>query len=536
MHYSTSSVLLWLAACALTGCSFGADFGGYTADSGGNGDTDDASGPDAPDTPTDAAPDLGDATGPDTADRDDVAPAETGVDVPDTPDTPDISDGPDTSDSRDASDAPPDCAAVCAVVHGATAVSCDPECTYACERPWVDVDGDLQLGEHGDGCECRQTNQTELCSDDIDNDCNGIVNDGCCDESGWLTLAQSTESMARPAVAMHPNGAVLIAWEATSVDGPVVRAALLGARFQRVALDPITPTDGASYPSALVSGDRFVLAWLEGQPEPGLKTLWTRIYSVQGQPGAAAAFSPSTTNVPIEQATVVSANANTLAATWTQRACSGLEEPVEQCVQLEVQGVAEARLDDADPAARLTRGRLAVHHEPPSIATVWVEEEDSRNLKFNVSNTSPFMEVFSDELQMTSATLDSDPDVIALTYGRYLSAGYDNDSEALVVQLLDPDLPTRTVFADTTARDPRFASNGARTDVSVIWRDRGRLLHTTVSEAITASLNFRLLWRTEAVEAHDVGSDGQGRFAVAAIAGDRVVLGIFDANGASYCP
>jgi hypothetical protein len=76
-----------------------------------------------------------------------------------------------------------DCGYACAahVPPGALATGCDGSvCQFACLPGYHDIDGDLAAGDAGTGCEysCAVTNNgVEIC-DDVDNDCNGTVDDG----------------------------------------------------------------------------------------------------------------------------------------------------------------------------------------------------------------------------------------------------------------------------------------------------------------------------------------------------------------------
>jgi len=60
-------------------------------------------------------------------------------------------------------------------------------CTFACDPGYVDVDGDLATGVDGTGCECMQTSTVEggpLCTDGLDNDCDGLADSDDPDCSG----------------------------------------------------------------------------------------------------------------------------------------------------------------------------------------------------------------------------------------------------------------------------------------------------------------------------------------------------------------
>ncbi|MEO1271046.1 MAG: carboxypeptidase-like regulatory domain-containing protein, partial [Myxococcota bacterium] len=88
----------------------------------------------------------------------------------------------------------------CAELDGAFATSCvDGRCTYMCENGRGDVNGDIDAGAEGNGCECARSNGgVEVC-DGLDNDCNGTVDDipeTLCDVQRGVcagTLASCTE-------------------------------------------------------------------------------------------------------------------------------------------------------------------------------------------------------------------------------------------------------------------------------------------------------------------------------------------------------
>ena len=66
--------------------------------------------------------------------------------------------------------------AECPVVEGAEAVDCaGAACIYACQEDTLDVNGDLEEGIGGDGCECTPGG-VDVC-DGVDNDCDGDVDD-----------------------------------------------------------------------------------------------------------------------------------------------------------------------------------------------------------------------------------------------------------------------------------------------------------------------------------------------------------------------
>ncbi|MFH2009062.1 MAG: MopE-related protein [bacterium] len=82
------------------------------------------------------------------------------------------------------------CNQVCADHVGASSVvagCANGVCQYACVPGTVDLNGDVSLGDGGNGCECQITNGgTEIC-DNIDNDCDGSVDE----DVGGLPLTQA---------------------------------------------------------------------------------------------------------------------------------------------------------------------------------------------------------------------------------------------------------------------------------------------------------------------------------------------------------
>ncbi len=81
----------------------------------------------------------------------------------------------DCDDLTDADDPDLDLARDCGATTGAQATCLAGACAFACADDLVDVNGDLDLGPDGDGCECQPTTpSTETC-DNIDNDCDGQI-------------------------------------------------------------------------------------------------------------------------------------------------------------------------------------------------------------------------------------------------------------------------------------------------------------------------------------------------------------------------
>ncbi|HEY3352446.1 MAG TPA: MopE-related protein [Polyangia bacterium] len=76
------------------------------------------------------------------------------------------------------------CGRACVLPH-ATGSCVAGECTFTCLTGWVDTDADLAAGlESSNGCECHLSNGgAEIC-DGIDNDCNGVTDDGVLPEVG----------------------------------------------------------------------------------------------------------------------------------------------------------------------------------------------------------------------------------------------------------------------------------------------------------------------------------------------------------------
>ncbi|MEO1219589.1 MAG: MopE-related protein [Bacteroidota bacterium] len=71
-------------------------------------------------------------------------------------------------------------------------------CTYVCGDSRVDVDGDLEAGAEGTGCECTLSNGGVETCDGLDNDCDGLIDDfdtppSDCEpvEGAFVTLCES---------------------------------------------------------------------------------------------------------------------------------------------------------------------------------------------------------------------------------------------------------------------------------------------------------------------------------------------------------
>ncbi len=88
---------------------------------------------------------------------------------------------------------------------GTTVTGCvSSACVYACQVGFYDLNGDLSQGQAGNGCEysCALTNSgVEIC-DDLDNDCDGVVDDGVdkqtdpshCGSCGYVCAAHAGTS------------------------------------------------------------------------------------------------------------------------------------------------------------------------------------------------------------------------------------------------------------------------------------------------------------------------------------------------------
>lgn len=90
----------------------------------------------------------------------------------------------------------------CEGLDGAFVTGCmDGRCTYACESEHVDINGDLDAGTEGDGCECALSGGgVEVC-DGLDNDCNGTV-----DDIASEPLCAVQQGICAGATAMCTNG------------------------------------------------------------------------------------------------------------------------------------------------------------------------------------------------------------------------------------------------------------------------------------------------------------------------------------------
>jgi len=109
---------------------------------------------------------------------------------------------------------------------GTTVIGCvSGACVYQCQAGYYDVNGDLSLGQGGNGCEysCVLSNGgVEIC-DDVDNDCDGTVDDGVdkqtdvsnCGSCGYVCAAHAGASSV---VTGCVNGVCHFACAAGAVD------------------------------------------------------------------------------------------------------------------------------------------------------------------------------------------------------------------------------------------------------------------------------------------------------------------------------
>ncbi len=250
------SLLLLLS---LAGCSLGNNAGSYVA-------ADVSQGADAADADGDATPDL-----------QDVVPDATPDVVPDAP--------PDNSCTADAD---------CQGVPGAEGRCTEGGCSYVCTAPFLDTNRDLMSGSDGDGCEC-DPQETELCDTPHDDNCDGRINEGCCDLLGWSELPGDPD--LGPAdhvdVAVSTDGTMVIAWSAfEAVQEPEASAVRLVAISQdfRVLSQYTYPLDeGQGAPAVAAGNDGFLLAFSstarrnilwhrldgDGRPSDGVPTPFT---------------------------------------------------------------------------------------------------------------------------------------------------------------------------------------------------------------------------------------------------------------------
>ena len=82
----------------------------------------------------------------------------------------------------------------CPLVEGAVAQTCgNGACQYACDGGRVDINGDLERGVEGNGCECANSyGGIEVC-DLVDNDCDGLTDEG--PDLGQCAALQGSEAI-----------------------------------------------------------------------------------------------------------------------------------------------------------------------------------------------------------------------------------------------------------------------------------------------------------------------------------------------------
>jgi hypothetical protein len=521
-----------ILVCVLaSACSLGGDLGSYSpaeSDSDAAGGEDDA----GADPVTDAPADLfADGPAPDASDtsRQDTAGMDVGEDAPDTVDAPDL---------------PPSCEELCEEVDGAVASSCqDQQCVWICQERLVDLDGDLRQGAEGSGCECDPGN-AEACGDGIDNDCDGSIDEGCCDSEGWASIPLPPDVAATsPTIAYSDTGSMLVAWQLDRDDGTRVQSALFrGSGLARVDLPMVNGGEPARSPTATYHDGEFVLGWLEDHEDGD--TL--RFLSYDRESGNVSLrpteFSSSSTGIPLQSARISSFGQD-LCAAWVQpnqppghpNRCSGRSEPDDQCVRFEVRDLGVDTVETEGSTAKLTRPRIA--HEGDSAVVIYNELSRNREMKMNfMSVQRDLEEVSEDSVSRDPIEVDSTPDALALNNGRYVTAFYDVEELRLSVQVLPRDEGTRYIpVGSSRARDPRFAGRSQRDGIALVWRDSGVLLSTHLDADMTPGAEGSLRRFGPAVTEHDVSYDASGDFGVIAVTETAILVGRFDSQGAALC-
>lgn len=475
------------------------------------------------------------------------------------PDTSDLPTDPGTDDADGDADAiadsdgePPDapvpdaneCDEICPELPGARVIACDGDCRWACNDARVDANNDL--GPGGDGCECSRTAPQEVCSDDLDNDCDGTVNEFCCDEQGWIQLAGQADGRRRnPTIDIDEDGNALLAWEEQVGDDPPSIRAVMRTSGEWADLEPIVSNLGARFPSATASpGNGFSLAWVQ-TVNSGQTSLLFRTHDAND--GALltlpAEFSELTQDLSMKSATVRSFSGR-LMATWVQEnrlsddplRCNNSGDLTAICARFGVQNGEALTFDNERNQTVLSRGRLA--RTTAKIGVVHVEEEDGRReIELVVIDANGLDETAEDQrTHAQTIRSNSTPDVVGWTDDNFVVGYFDEEAESLALaQLPGPDVTLH--FAGPGARDPRFASHNDRDQVSVIWRDGGSLLHTTFDVDLTLSPMFGELWPgNPPADHHDVASRGTGEFAVIVLNEEGVWAGRFSPDRQAVCP
>jgi hypothetical protein len=228
--------LLFVLMIACSGCSLGADLAAYTPA--------DASG--------DTNSDL-DATPPDT--------------VPDTP--------------ENGCSSPSDCPGLA----GARAACGEGGCEYVCEDGFVDLNDDLQGPGVPDGCECQSAG-AERCETPEDDNCDGRVNEGCCEVGGWTQLPSDPDLQPprQPAVVVGPDATTLVAWTAVNddPDSPTstVHVVVLSHDLSVLRAFNYGFEEKQAYPRLAAGPEGFLVAF---SSSARLAIVWHRL-SPQGEP------------------------------------------------------------------------------------------------------------------------------------------------------------------------------------------------------------------------------------------------------------